>query len=138
MLLIFAGHPESVLHVVFVGAVYGAFELLQTRAWKSIALAALAGILALALTAIFLLPFFDAVPQTVEHHVRMTRRAAERIMRLADFITQNTEPILAEWETFARRIWPRAPVGRTAATSGTWPTSMGPPESARPNMPKRP
>ena len=29
-------------------------------------------------------------------------------MRLADFILANTEPILAEWEVFARRIWPGA------------------------------
>jgi signal transduction histidine kinase len=29
-------------------------------------------------------------------------------MRLADFILNNTESILSEWETFARRIWPRA------------------------------
>jgi hypothetical protein len=27
-------------------------------------------------------------------------------MRLADFILANIEPILAEWEDFARRIWP--------------------------------
>jgi signal transduction histidine kinase len=27
-------------------------------------------------------------------------------MRLADFILQNVEPILAEWEAFARGIWP--------------------------------
>jgi signal transduction histidine kinase len=29
-------------------------------------------------------------------------------MRLADFILANTEPILAEWEVFARGIWPGA------------------------------
>src|SRR5438045_599562 len=29
-------------------------------------------------------------------------------MRLADFILSNTEPIVAEWETFARGIWPGA------------------------------
>lgn len=29
-------------------------------------------------------------------------------MRLADFILANIEPILAEWEVFARRIWPGA------------------------------
>lgn len=29
-------------------------------------------------------------------------------MRLADFILANTEPILAEWEVFARTIWPGA------------------------------
>ena len=28
-------------------------------------------------------------------------------MRLADFILANVEPILAEWESFARGIWPR-------------------------------
>src|SRR5688572_17802996 len=28
------------------------------------------------------------------------------IMRLADFILQNIEPILVEWEAFARSIWP--------------------------------
>ena len=27
-------------------------------------------------------------------------------MRLADFILANVEPILAEWESFARSIWP--------------------------------
>ena len=27
-------------------------------------------------------------------------------MRLADFILANVEPILAEWEAFARSIWP--------------------------------
>ena len=27
-------------------------------------------------------------------------------MRLAEFILANVEPILAEWETFARSIWP--------------------------------
>jgi signal transduction histidine kinase len=30
-------------------------------------------------------------------------------MRLADFITANLEPILVEWEAFAREIWPGAP-----------------------------
>jgi len=30
-------------------------------------------------------------------------------MRLADFILANVEPILAEWEVFARSIWPGAP-----------------------------
>ncbi|MDQ3441148.1 MAG: sensor histidine kinase, partial [Planctomycetota bacterium] len=29
-------------------------------------------------------------------------------MRLADFILTNIEPILAEWEVFARGVWPGA------------------------------
>ena len=28
-------------------------------------------------------------------------------MRLADFISANVEPILAEWDSFARGIWPK-------------------------------
>src|SRR4051794_3261931 len=28
------------------------------------------------------------------------------IMRLADFILENIEPILVEWEAFARSVWP--------------------------------
>src|SRR4051812_1807166 len=30
-------------------------------------------------------------------------------MRLTDFIDANVEPILAEWEVFARNIWPNIP-----------------------------
>jgi signal transduction histidine kinase len=30
----------------------------------------------------------------------------KRLMRLADFILANVEPILVEWESFARSIWP--------------------------------
>ena len=33
-------------------------------------------------------------------------------MRLADFILSNVEPILVEWECFARGIWPGKPTGR--------------------------
>jgi hypothetical protein len=29
-------------------------------------------------------------------------------MRLADFILENVEPILVEWEAFARSVWPGA------------------------------
>jgi signal transduction histidine kinase len=32
----------------------------------------------------------------------------ERLLRLADFILANVEPILMEWEAFARSIWPDA------------------------------
>ena len=35
-------------------------------------------------------------------------------MRLADFILANVEPILAEWEVFARSIWPRAATAEPA------------------------
>jgi hypothetical protein len=64
------GHPESVLHIVAAGAAYGAFEVITTRRVKAILLAALCGVVALLLTAIALLPFFEAAPQTMEYMVR--------------------------------------------------------------------
>jgi hypothetical protein len=70
VLLIVAGHPESVLHVTFVGALYGAFELARVRRAKPLLLAIASGVVALLLTAVYLLPFFEAVPQTLEHHIR--------------------------------------------------------------------
>ncbi len=70
VLTIFAGHPESILHIVFCGVVYGAYELLATKRWRAIGLAALCGALAFLLTAVSLLPFFSVAPHTVEYRVR--------------------------------------------------------------------
>ena len=70
VLLIFAGHPETVLHVVAIGVAYGTFEVLRRRAWNALWRAAIAGVAALGLTAIFLLPFFEAAPQSLHHVVR--------------------------------------------------------------------
>lgn len=63
-LLIVTGHPETVLHVVFVGVLYGLRDL------RFVPRALLAGLVALGLTAVYLLPFLEAAPQTVEHYVR--------------------------------------------------------------------
>ena len=68
-LLIVAGHPETVLHVVTVGAIYG------LRQWRSAHHALLAGAVALGLTAVYLLPFAEAAPQTVEHNIRAEQYA---------------------------------------------------------------
>ena len=70
VMVLVVGHPESSLHVVTVGVAYGAFEVFTTRRFKPIALAALCGMLALLLTAIALLPFLEAAPQTMEYYVR--------------------------------------------------------------------
>jgi hypothetical protein len=69
---ILAGHPETVLHVTAVGAAYGIFELVRLRDRRSQAMigAACAGVLALLLTAIYLLPLVDAVRRTGEYFVR--------------------------------------------------------------------
>jgi hypothetical protein len=64
---IFAGHPETLLHVVAVAIVYG---IAQRPSPRAIALACTSALVALALTAVFLLPFLDAMPQTVQHSFR--------------------------------------------------------------------
>ena len=63
-LLIVAGHPETVLHVVTIGVIYGIREV------RSYPKAILAGVTALGLTAIYLLPFAEAAEQTIEHKMR--------------------------------------------------------------------
>lgn len=70
VLVIVSGHPESVLHIVSVGAVYGGFEWLRVRKARPLVLAIGAGVVALLLTAVYLLPFFEAVPQTLENYIR--------------------------------------------------------------------
>jgi hypothetical protein len=80
VLVIFAGHPESVLHVVAVGAVYGLYRQRSAAALRG---ALLAGITALALTAIYLLPFAEAVPQTLENFIRTEMYATQTYQYLA-------------------------------------------------------
>lgn len=73
VILIFAGHPETVLHVVAVGAVWGLFELsrIPIRNWTAPALSAVtSGGCALLITAGFLLPILEALPQTAEYSYR--------------------------------------------------------------------
>ena len=70
-LLVLAGHPETALHAVFAGALYGLFEMVATRKLLKPILAALAaGVIALLLCAIYILPIIEAAPQTMEHAFR--------------------------------------------------------------------
>jgi membrane protein YfhO len=72
---IFAGHPETLLHVVFVASLYGAFELIARRNARPLLPLAAAGMLATLIGAIALLPFLDVERQSVEHQVRQTHAA---------------------------------------------------------------
>ncbi|MGZ5431806.1 MAG: YfhO family protein, partial [Thermoanaerobaculia bacterium] len=67
VLVIFAGHPEFVLHVVFVGVLYG---LALRPGRRAIGLALGAGTVALLLTAVYLLPFAEAAPLTLDYKIR--------------------------------------------------------------------
>lgn len=79
VLLVFAGHPESLLHVVACGVAYGIFEMARSRqtALRAAVTATIAGVLALLLTAVSLLPFHEAVRQTAEYPMRLWQRDAE-------------------------------------------------------------
>jgi len=66
VLLLLAGHPESALHVVAL-AVAWALTTVPPRALPRLALA---GVLALLLSAIYLLPIVEMAPQTMEHATR--------------------------------------------------------------------
>ncbi len=65
-LLLLAGHPETALHVVFLAAIYA----LVTVPPRALPRLALAGVLALFLTAFFILPILEAAPQTHEYERR--------------------------------------------------------------------
>ncbi|HEX7191391.1 MAG TPA: YfhO family protein [Thermoanaerobaculia bacterium] len=71
-LLILSGHPESLLHVVLTGCVYGVFEIAITRSEvpKAVGLAVASGVLALLLGMIQLLPFLEASAQSFEADLR--------------------------------------------------------------------
>jgi Bacterial membrane protein YfhO len=71
VLEILSGHPETLLHVVALGVSYGVFELIRTRSIRAVAIATISGILSLAITAVFLLPFLDAAPQSFQHAARV-------------------------------------------------------------------
>src|SRR5947209_2335408 len=60
-LLVLAGHPETALHAVFVGALYGVFELFRGKQVLRPILSALAaGAVALLLCAVYILPILEA------------------------------------------------------------------------------
>jgi hypothetical protein len=105
-----SGHPESLLHVVALGAAYGLFELwIASDRRRAVVTAIVAGSVALALSAIYLLPVIDALRQTEEHSFRSrvyaTSPRSDRIERIATGAAVDLFPFLEG------RTW-RAPVLR--------------------------
>lgn len=73
VMIVLAGHPETALHLVALGAVWAVGELWAVRGREIVRTAILgigAGVVALMVTAIYLLPVMDALPQTFEHELR--------------------------------------------------------------------
>jgi hypothetical protein len=74
VMMLLNGHPESALHIVTVGILWALVELavLRFRGFVRATLLALgAGIVALMLTAIYMLPIVEAIPQTAEQNHRI-------------------------------------------------------------------
>jgi hypothetical protein len=94
-MLVVSAHPESALIVVTLGIAYGIFELVQRRSVRALVLALLAGVLALLLNAIHLLPFLDAMPHTMEFaHRESIYREAARGVPLAHTIARTSTTAL--------------------------------------------
>jgi len=112
VLVIVSGHPESVLHVVACGAAYGLFEVARVRRAKPLALAIGAGVIALLLTAVYLLPFAEAAPQTLEHHIRSelySRTSYDDLARphvRAERIARTFVPGVRHQDPLAARVGP--------------------------------
>ena len=73
VLIVTAGHPETLLHSVFAAGLYFLFELAfagRGRRLRPVLLSLVAGALALGLSAVLLLPLAEALPHTAEHFVR--------------------------------------------------------------------
>jgi len=95
-----AGHPETLLHVTAIGVVYGIFEIVRgQKKSKAMACGIAAGVLAVMLSAIAILPFLDASRQTVEHRIR-TEFFARSPLRVAAGLP--TAALLSDLLPFAR------------------------------------
>jgi hypothetical protein len=80
VLIIFAGHPETVLHIAALGVAYGIFSLAQfpIRTWGvPIAIAVAAGAVALLVTAVSLLPFLSLMEHSWEYRLRQSQTPAQ-------------------------------------------------------------
>ena len=65
--LVLIGHPETLFHIVVLGAIYALFEY---REWRKYAIAIASGATTAALTAIVTLPFLAALGETWEVRAR--------------------------------------------------------------------
>ncbi|HEV7571523.1 MAG TPA: YfhO family protein [Thermoanaerobaculia bacterium] len=117
VLEVLTGHPETLLHVTFLGGIYGAYELLRpgrAQRGRAVAIAIAAGVVALLLTAIALLPFLEAGPQTAEHFVRTAYFAKSPLRIPAGRISA---ALISDLLPFARQLFRRFLFARAEAGS---------------------
>ncbi|MFL6234154.1 MAG: hypothetical protein ACJ76N_13550, partial [Thermoanaerobaculia bacterium] len=97
-LVVLAGHPESAAHVIVLGAALGLVEVssVPLRRWGAVAgWTAAGGALALALSAIFLLPLVEVLRQTAQW---LNRQSALELVRAA--------PAADAWRHLAASLLP--------------------------------
>lgn len=77
--LLYSSHPESAVLSILIGLLFAVFELVRHRqnVPRAIAKAVAAGVIALLLAAIHLLPFVEALPQSMEHAHRSQMSAIQ-------------------------------------------------------------
>lgn len=82
--VIFAGHPEGLAQTVLIASAFGAYEVWKRpgNRGRSVAVAVAGGAGALMLSAVFLLPLLDALPQTSEYTIRI-REGSEDLQTMS-------------------------------------------------------
>jgi len=78
LLIVTSGHPETLLHAVAAAGLYFLWELLRVsrrNARRAVLHSLGAGALTLGLSAVLLLPLAEALPHTIEQHMRTTHYA---------------------------------------------------------------
>lgn len=142
LLIVTAGHPESLLHAVAGGGIFFLFELAfagRGNRRRPLLLALFCGAATLGLCAVLLLPFAEALPQTWEHLFRTSYFAHARkswpISESARHLLLNIAPYafgvsgrgdvaegFAEPAAYAGSLlWPLAAVGLFSAKREKWP-----------------
>ena len=122
VLITIAGHPETLLFAVAGAGVVFLYELAvaaRGARLRAVLLSAVAGALALGLTAIVLGPFVEALPQTWQHIIRVENFASgtrsdpplESLRRLTISLVPHAYGVLGTSEVISRFMVPAGYVG---------------------------
>ncbi|HUR79147.1 MAG TPA: YfhO family protein [Thermoanaerobaculia bacterium] len=102
------GHPESLFLNVLVAGAYGVFDLVRRRerALRTIGMAVIAGVLALLICAVAILPLLEAIPQSFEYQLKSAQQWEEpSAARVLAVLATNFFPHLHV------RVWQRPALG---------------------------
>ncbi len=122
VLIVLAGHPESALHCVAVAIAYGLVEWIadRRRSWATLGWGFAAGLSALALSAVYLLPLIEALPQTREYHLRQGLNTAVRSVPWAVALERLRTLVVPFTYGMPGQVWIRVP-----GFGAEWPAYAG-------------